>query len=246
MSDHLSVGVQTWGSAILLGRRMARDPSEFGLFDSGRPNGIRILDLGAGTGLMSILCRKLLDLHSATAHTVIGDEPVAVRDGGKEEGLVVATDFLPEVLDNLKICVDLNFPTPLTGTTTKLHKGSETGIHIAKLDWTTFPSFMQRRHCSNDPSASTATTSTPDRDEKDAREEDEDEEETSRFMYEPFDLVIASDCVYDPTHADLLRKVASWVLRLPDPKKGDRGGTFVRPLPHPPIPSHLAPITPLH
>lgn len=32
MGDHLSVGVQTWGSAILLGRQIALHPSDYGLF----------------------------------------------------------------------------------------------------------------------------------------------------------------------------------------------------------------------
>lgn len=208
---------------------MARDPSEFELFNSGRPGGIRILDLGAGTGLLSILCRKLLDLHSASIST---SGPIDDREArgtevgaGPGPGLVVATDFLPEVLDNLKICVDLNFPTPLAGpasTPSSESRGqeNESGIHIAKLDWTTFPTYMQRRLRPSSPSTS----------KTEADILDDDGEETSRFMDEPFDLVLASDCVYDPTHAELLRKVASWVLRLPDPEKGDKGGTFVSPL----------------
>lgn len=204
---------------------MASLPDEFELFNSGREGGIRILELGAGTGLLSILCRKLLDLHSATRAiqpqpsadgTQNGDDPtntdgktssVGVGDD-HQEGLVVSTDFLPEVLDNLKICVDLNFPSPpFKHDQDPDLRGTGSGIHIAKLDWTTFPSYMQSRH-----------TTSP---------ETQGQEETSRFMDEPFDLVLASDCVYDPTHADLLRRVASWVLRLPDPVKGDKGGTFV-------------------
>lgn len=209
---------------------MARDPSEFELFNSGRPGGIRILDLGAGTGLLSILCRKLLDLHSASASasTSTGESSTAQEAGRREvgSGLVVATDFLPEVLDNLKICVDLNFPTPLGGPIPSTSRAGEDesgiGIHIAKLDWTTFPSYMQRRQRPTCPSTSTSIP------RAEATIHDDDGEETSRFMDEPFDLVLASDCVYDPTHADLLRKVASWVLRLPNPDKGDKGGTFVR------------------
>jgi predicted nicotinamide N-methyase len=197
MANHLSVGVQTWGSAILLGRRMAKYPDQFGLFNSYGPEGIRILELGAGTGLLSILCRKLLDLKAATDSSSSPRTP----NNGREEagkGLIVATDFLPEVIDNLKTCVNLNFPT------------SETGIEIAKLDWTTFPTYM-------------ASRSAGDRQEK-----EEEGEETSQFMDKPFDLVLASDCVYDETHAKMLREVVSWTLRLPE--DGDEGGTFVCPL----------------
>lgn len=222
MSDHLSVGVQTWGSAILLGRRMARHPDDFSLFSQtpGRKGGIRILELGAGTGLLSILCRKLLDLHAASG--VDGDVTVPSSPGRRQRdtsagGLVVATDFLPEVLANLKTCVDLNFPAPIAISPSSSEEGS--GIHIAKLDWTTFPSFMRRRH--HPLLGIDSSTLLPHTEAED--------EEMSRFVDQPFDLVLASDCVYDPTHADLLRQVASYVLRLPDPSTGDPGGTFVRP-----------------
>lgn len=191
MGDHLSVGVQTWGSAILLGRQIALHPSDYGLFPPTKVNrGVRVLELGAGTGLLSILCRKLLDLNAIASNT--------------HSGLVVATDFLPSVLDNLKICVDLNFPPALTSngieSTTDIARNE--GIHIAKLDWTTFPAFM-------------------------ARGGQGDEEQIGLFAREgTFDLVLASDCVYDETHAKLLREVAAWMLRLPE-GENDQGGTFV-------------------
>ena len=199
MADHLSVGVQTWGSAILLGREMARRPESFGLFLPG--GGLRVLELGAGTGLLSILCRKLLDLH----HASLGST-------GTSDDLVVATDFHPDVLSNLKICVDLNFPPqpaenrdPITSST---DISSDSGIHISKLDWSTFPAYMEKRK---------------------GAQCHEDKEEMARFVNRPFDLVLASDCVYDPTHAAMLRKVAPWVLRPPPGAKDklDPGGTFV-------------------
>jgi len=193
MDNHLSVGVQTWGSAILLGRRMAKYPDQFGLFDSYGPEGIRILELGAGTGLLSILCRKLLDLKAATDLSSSPRTPNhREQEGGQGKGLIVATDFLPEVIDNLKTCVNLNF-------------SGETGIEIAKLDWTTFPIYMASRNAGGN--------------------RGNEEEETSQFMGKPFDLVLASDCVYDETHAKMLREVVSWTLRLPE--DGDEGGTFV-------------------
>lgn len=190
---------------------MAKHPDYFSLFDkSRRKEGIRLLELGAGTGLLSILCRKLLDIKSSSE-----------QRGGEENGLIVATDFLPEVLANLRTCVDLNFPSELTST----DSGKGSGIHIAKLDWTTFPAYMQAR---------SSRKAGLNGDGREHGQEDGtgngtgEEEETSRFMDEPFDLVLASDCVYDTTHARMLREVASWTLRLPGKHNPeDRGGVFV-------------------
>ncbi|WVO18596.1 hypothetical protein L204_106315 [Cryptococcus depauperatus] len=189
MSDHESVGVQTWGSAILLARQIALNPFKYGLFLDSRLNrGPRVLELGAGTGLLSILCRKLLDLNAIMK--------------GTDPGLVVATDFLPSVLDNLKVCVDLNFPPVRTQSEIETtHIARDKGIHIAKLDWSTFSENLFNGA-------------------------NRDKEEMSSFMADgPFDLILASDCVYNEFHAKLLRDVARWVLRLPQ-GDGDIGGTF--------------------
>ena len=202
MQDHISVGVQTWGSAILLGRQMALHPSDFGLFpglSTPLERGVRVLELGAGTGLLSILCRKLLDLRVLSEDV---PEP-------KFPGVVVATDFHHDVMANLKVCVDLNFPSPKVDTGVSATADASTGLHLAKLDWTTFPSFMESRSTANPLNL-------------------EDCAEIAPFVEDPYDLVLASDCVYDPTHAKMLRDVGGWVLRLPDPNvTGDIGGTFV-------------------
>lgn len=206
MQDHVSVGVQTWGSAILLGREMSLNPSDFGLFpgpSTPSHRGVRVLELGAGTGLLGILCRKLLDLRMASPDI----------DGDKYSGLVVATDYHHDVLANLKVCVDLNFPprvpTATGGVVATKVEHEDDGVKIAKLDWTTFPAYMTGR--------------------KDGQMvHEEDNADVGQYVREPFDLVLASDCVYDPTHAKLLRDVAGWVLRLPDHSiPGDIGGTMV-------------------
>jgi predicted nicotinamide N-methyase len=196
ISDHLSVGVQTWGSAILLGREMSLRPRDFGLFQDILPHGegTRVLELGAGTGLLSILCRKLLDLQSATAALAAPTAPAP------RPGIVVATDFHPDVIANLRVCVDLNATPRLPNTP------AGPGIDIAKLDWTTFPAFMEKRA-----RWLPAGMDVPD-------------EELAPWVDTPFDLVLASDCVYDPTHAALLRQVAGWVLR--PPSDGVPGGTM--------------------
>ncbi|TFY52175.1 hypothetical protein EVG20_g10673, partial [Dentipellis fragilis] len=102
--DHTSVGLQCWASSILLAERMAADSGSFGLepdSDTGAGKGgrrgeRRILELGAGTGLLSIATAKILERH--------GDSEVAAATM-----TIVATDFHSDVLANLQKNIDANF-----------------------------------------------------------------------------------------------------------------------------------------
>lgn len=87
--DHTCVGLQSWASSIVLATRLCADPAAFGLA-VGHP---RILELGAGTGLLSIVAKKLL--------------PAAD---------IFATDYHPDVLANCVRNMDTNFPSPSSAT----------------------------------------------------------------------------------------------------------------------------------
>ncbi|KAF9052486.1 hypothetical protein BDZ89DRAFT_1098500 [Hymenopellis radicata] len=76
-SDFHSVGAQTWGGACVLAE--AIDLA-----------GLRILELGAGTGLVSLAAAKMFQ---------VWDTPVTI----------VSTDFYPTVLANLQANIDANF-----------------------------------------------------------------------------------------------------------------------------------------
>lgn len=89
--DHTSVGLQSWASSILLAERICADPSRFGLEATVRGESLRVLELGAGTGLLSITAAQIL------AHAQSRTPP-----------LIVATDFHPDVLANLQRNVDTN------------------------------------------------------------------------------------------------------------------------------------------
>lgn len=221
-----------------------------------------MLELGAGTGLLSILCRKILDLRNAA--DLATEKATATAASGparsQRDDLVLATDFLPSVLDNLKICVDLNFPAAIvlgsgteTGTSIGMgyndggndkhysHNGNRVGgVHIAKLDWTTFPAFAERRfnHSSGESrgrdegdesnrDGSVSGSGSGSGDQYTAMGQVQVEEQMELYIDRPFDLVLTSDCVYDPTHAAMIREVVRWVLRLPGEKEGDEGGTMV-------------------
>ena len=108
--DHTSVGLQSWGSSILLAERICLQPSLFSLtmptdvtIINTRP--LRILELGAGTGMLSIVAAKILQSHKPAPE-------------------IIATDYHPEVLDNLTKNVVTNFP--------KQHPNA---ITIKYLDW---------------------------------------------------------------------------------------------------------------
>ncbi|KAF8799865.1 hypothetical protein BYT27DRAFT_7342761 [Phlegmacium glaucopus] len=81
---HTSVGLQSWGSSVLLAERICLQPSLFSLTlpidTDGRP--LRILELGAGTGMHSIVAAKILQSCNPAPQ-------------------IIATDYHPEVLDNL-------------------------------------------------------------------------------------------------------------------------------------------------
>ncbi|KAI6046981.1 putative methyltransferase-domain-containing protein [Pisolithus marmoratus] len=117
--DYGSVGAQTWGGACVLAEMIVDHPEQFGLggkdYTSGkRP--LRVLELGAGTGLVGLTAAKVLLASSAW------------RNRG---ATVVATDFYPSVLENLKANIDKNFPGDLSdGTIT---------ITSHFLDWSRLP-----------------------------------------------------------------------------------------------------------
>lgn len=89
--DYTSMGAQTWGGACLLADMIIQTPDQFGLCASDTKQ-TRILELGAGTGLVGLAAGKVLDAW------------------GKDAELVT-TDFHPDVLENLQKNVSHNFPS---------------------------------------------------------------------------------------------------------------------------------------
>lgn len=107
--DHTSVGLQSWGSAIVLAQKIAADPARFFLHlgdrDESRP--LRVLELGAGTGMLSIVTAKIL--HRAFPPPII-----------------IATDYHPDVMTNLSANIRTNFPTGMYG---------QLSVSVHTLDW---------------------------------------------------------------------------------------------------------------
>ncbi|KAF5312876.1 hypothetical protein D9619_002476 [Psilocybe cf. subviscida] len=108
--DHTSVGLQSWGSSIILADRFCLDPGFFSLAPVNKPKSLRILELGAGTGMLSIVASKLL--HPTAPETEI-----------------VATDYHPDVLANLALNVSTNFSVMAR------EEQQAPTIEVLPLDW---------------------------------------------------------------------------------------------------------------
>ena len=91
-TDHTDVGLQSWGASIVLSSMMCADPKRFNLASDILPGQPRIIELGAGTGLVSLTLAKLLPRI------------------GVAEATIAATDYHLAVLENCKANVVTNFP----------------------------------------------------------------------------------------------------------------------------------------
>ena len=108
--DHTSVGLQSWGSAIVLAQKLSADPARFSLLhlgDNHRMGSLRVLELGAGTGMLSIITAKIL-------HRVLPPP------------IIIATDYHPDVMANLSANIRTNFPA---GSCVQLP------VTVNSLDW---------------------------------------------------------------------------------------------------------------
>ncbi|RKU39891.1 hypothetical protein DL546_001164 [Coniochaeta pulveracea] len=118
--DHTDVGLQTWGASIILCQMMCATPERFGLNAVALGSSPKIVELGAGTGLVSLLLGKLLPR-------------LAV-----ERPMIVATDYHPTVIENLVDNIDVNFPTTSGAEEVKEQDeddATKAAVQACALDW---------------------------------------------------------------------------------------------------------------
>ncbi|KIM24368.1 hypothetical protein M408DRAFT_17578 [Serendipita vermifera MAFF 305830] len=138
--DHTAVGLQTWGSAPILAQLISDRPAVHGLdlfkrftrnsvgtgsHHHARDDTFKVLELGAGTGLMSLFVWRILEqqLNVARNHA----------DGISFPNCsVFATDYHPSVLSNLNFNLGLNPPSSLGASSTR---PSSVSIDSRVLDW---------------------------------------------------------------------------------------------------------------
>ncbi|KAK7753563.1 hypothetical protein SLS62_004421 [Diatrype stigma] len=129
--DHTDVGLQSWGASIVFSELMCASPARFGLVANptttttakGTPSssrGPRIIELGAGTGLVSLVLATALPRLGAQGATVI------------------ATDYHPAVLANLRANIAANFPSG--SNSDEQQEGEKKGsssvaLDACQLDW---------------------------------------------------------------------------------------------------------------
>ncbi|KAH9851975.1 hypothetical protein C2E23DRAFT_216348 [Lenzites betulinus] len=135
--DAATVGAHTWGSAYLLAEMILEDPARFGLSDDDVARGPRVLGLGAGTGLVSLALAKYLS--ARIDYPSPGSCHVAPT--------VIATDYHPAVLENLRRNISANFEREIL---------SRLSLSALALDWS---------HYSDGAGMGRRATSAPDLDE---------------------------------------------------------------------------------
>lgn len=92
-TDHTDVGLQSWGASIVLSSMMCADPERFDISAKTLLQNPSIIELGAGTGLVSLTLAKLLP-------------QIGIQDSN-----IAATDYHPAVLDNCNLNIATNFPS---------------------------------------------------------------------------------------------------------------------------------------
>lgn len=90
-TDHTDVGLQSWGASIVLSDMMCAEPQKFSLTPKALPEIATIIELGAGTGLVSLTLAKLLP------------------SCGLARTRITATDYHPAVLENCKTNIASNW-----------------------------------------------------------------------------------------------------------------------------------------
>ena len=220
--DYASVGAQTWGGACVLSESIVDEPWKFCLCHAPqndfpmkqnsasyfsplcrtkhRPRPLRILELGAGTGLVSLTICKLLQ-NLVTSHglpsLVSSETPspsVAALDSSlrptskpipiASAAVLIATDHYLPVLENLASNIATNFPSHTQQSNDPI---SFTSHH---LDWS---------HFSSTYATGNSTAATP-----------------PKPFDEPFDVIFGADIIYELDHASWIKSCLSVLLRKPD------------------------------
>ncbi|KAF5127407.1 Protein-lysine N-methyltransferase EFM2 [Metarhizium anisopliae] len=115
--DHTDVGLQTWGASIALSEKISKEPEFFRFTNVNLSSTSRIVELGAGTGLVSLFLSRLIP-HITEARPAI-----------------IATDYHPTVLSNLEANINSHMSkTPEAAPIQACHLDWSAPSRVAPLD----------------------------------------------------------------------------------------------------------------
>lgn len=115
-TDHTDVGLQSWGASMVFSELICAMPDSFGLIPDDLGPSPCVIELGAGTGLVSLAMSRLLPrLGIPTAR-------------------IVATDYHHAVLDNLRSNIRTNY------SDCRFEDDDTPAVQACHLDWSA-PSF---------------------------------------------------------------------------------------------------------
>lgn len=205
--DPTSVGLQSWGSSIILARMIALDPIKFGV---NVPNQ-RILELGAGTGLLSLVWKAMSERMENPCDVIATDSHPTVLSNLERNiisnSAAVSPAGSPLVSPSLKpvnnppktsgLSSPSNPSTPRSGgSSSSTTSSSSLPVQAHKLDWSAVHSSRAFSAATN-PRNPIPTIMPPPFDK-------------------PFHTLIAADVVYGPTHSTWLRSCVEQFLIKPD------------------------------
>ncbi|KAK7911978.1 methyltransferase domain-containing protein [Apiospora marii] len=97
-TDHTAVGLISFAASIIMSNLLCASPRRFGLEALAQKEAPRIVELGAGTGLVGLVLAHMLP------HLGVDAQPPGTTPP------LIATDFHPVVLENLRTNIAGNFP----------------------------------------------------------------------------------------------------------------------------------------
>ncbi|KAK0546838.1 hypothetical protein OC846_005105 [Tilletia horrida] len=204
-----ALGGRTWGAAPLLIRHLLQDTTTMTQLASSSP--VRILELGAGTGLVGLAL------------------VLAVQD--RSHLHLILTDHHPTVLSNLEVNISLNaLDSPLDSGSSN----SAAKVQVRRLDWQVIHDARLAGSRTEKSSATSKVSPVAYSSKAQTLPEGSESALEPRWLEEigfennSVDIIIAAECVYDPLHPVWVRSVAEKYLRKPegDGEGQDRGGVM--------------------
>ncbi|GAA5968814.1 hypothetical protein JCM11641_000741 [Rhodosporidiobolus odoratus] len=200
--DPTSVGLQSWGSSIILARMLALDPVSFGLGLSDQ----RVLELGAGTGLLSLVWKGMSERLEAPAEVFATDYHEGVLENLRKNVISNSTNISPVVSPTASPHLVPTNPVPINMSNSSSTDSSalpslsssmsSLPVQAHKLDWSAVHKSRAFSAALNPRMAIETSMPAP--------------------FDKPFHTLIAADVVYGPTHALWLKSCVEQFLIKPD------------------------------